>query len=136
MDTQVEVAVVIAAGAVAAAALAASVASRELVLKRQLEITRSFLEILSVAHGRPRDGRPQTGRGENIAAIWLLGELGRSNTWLARSTDAALQDLAEHTYELEADKRTIAEARKLLRERSLMQVLRHPFARLPRLPKV
>jgi hypothetical protein len=75
--------------------VAARTASKDVVVRRQLESTNSFLQILSVAHAR---SRPEgVGIGEQLAAITLAADFAVAHPWL---NDAAIAGLEEiHNFE-------------------------------------
>jgi hypothetical protein len=68
-------------------------ATRDLSLKRRLDGTDRFLEVASVANGRPRDGREHVGTAEQCAAIFMLAEFGLSERHLRRPARSALEEV-------------------------------------------
>lgn len=77
-------------GVVVAAVLVARSASKDLAVKRQLESTERFLELIAVAHGRPRDGRERVGISEQVAAVHLVAEFGAEHSWLRGAATESL----------------------------------------------
>jgi hypothetical protein len=67
-------------------------ATRDLGLRRRLDGTDRFLEIASLANGRPRDGRSGVGTAEQCAAIELLAAFGKSESHLHAPALAALKE--------------------------------------------
>lgn len=88
------------AGALAAAILAIGliaatwVATRALALKRQTDSLETFLDLVAIVHGQPRDGRHDVGSVEQLASIWLIAELGKQHRLLRASAREALTDFA------------------------------------------
>jgi len=66
-------------------------ATRDLRLRRRLECTDKFLNIASIAHARPMDGRERVGIAEQCAALALLAEFGRDEKHLREPAREALQ---------------------------------------------
>ena len=81
-------------GVVVAAVLVARSASKDLAVKRQLESTERFLELIAVAHGRPRDGRGHVGISEQVAAVHLVAEFGAAHSWLREAATESLASFA------------------------------------------
>lgn len=69
-------------------------ATRGVVLRRQTESLEAFLDLVAIVHGRPRDGRTEVGSVEQLAAIWLIAELGTQHRLLRSSAREALTDFA------------------------------------------
>ena len=90
------------AGALAAAIIAVGlvaatwVATRALVLKRQTDSLETFLDLVAIVHGEPRDGRQEVGSVEQLAAIWLIAELGKQHRLLRASAREALMDFSRY----------------------------------------
>lgn len=74
---------------IVSAAVVARTAGRELQVQRQLQSTERFLELLAVAHGRPRDGRERVGVSEQVAAVHLVAEFGSDHRWLRMAATRA-----------------------------------------------
>ena len=72
------------------------VATRALVLKRQTDSLETFLDLVAIVHGEPRDGRHEVGSVERLAAIWLIAELGKQHRLLRASAREALTDFSRY----------------------------------------
>src|SRR5688572_363084 len=70
---------------VVGALLVAFTASRELSVKRRLESTDRFLDLVALAHARPRDSTRTVGVVEQVGAITLIAQFGEDNKWLKQS---------------------------------------------------
>jgi hypothetical protein len=68
------------------------VATRSLALRRRIETTSTFLSIAATAHGRRVDSDGGVGVGEQIAAMWLLADLGNRDKWLRKAAVGFLDD--------------------------------------------
>ena len=90
MDTGALAAAFLAVGLVATA----WVATRGVVLRRQSASVETFLDLVAIVHGRPRDGRDEVGSVEQLAAIWIIAELGTQHRLLRASAREALTDFA------------------------------------------
>lgn len=79
-----------------AGVLASRTALRDVGLRRDLEVTKRFVELVGVVDGRPIDRqREDVGVVDQIASIFLLVGLARRYRWLKPTTMAAL-DQFEH----------------------------------------
>lgn len=79
---------------IVSAAVVARTAGRELQVQRQLQSTERFLELLAVAHGRPRDGREGVGVSEQVAAVHLVAEFGSDHSWLRMAATKGVASMA------------------------------------------
>lgn len=70
--------------------------TRDFAVRRRLDGTDKFFEIVMLAHGRSKD-RPGVGTAEQIAAIHLLGDFGKSERHLKNAARAALQEIGRYT---------------------------------------
>lgn len=83
-------AAIAAIGLVAAAWIAANQASKDLAVKRQLESTDRFLDLVSILENRTQGG--DVGRNKQIATAWLIAEFGRHNDFLKRTAEKTLAE--------------------------------------------
>lgn len=87
-------------GTAIGAVLTYVVSVRSLSLQRRVETIGIFRQVTTAAHGF-RDGSEWgVGVGEQLAAIYLVADLGRRDEWLSISALAFLQDLKTWSAEL------------------------------------
>ena len=84
---------------IVAAVLAARAASEDLVVKRQLESTDRFLDLVSILENRT--GAGDVGLNKQIATAWLLAQVGRDNEFLRRTAEETLKVYVDHYKEEE-----------------------------------
>lgn len=75
------------------AVVAASVALRDLGLRRRLETSRQFLSLFANANGRPTDGRDEVGVPEQVATVHLIADFARREADLYYAAHAGLKQL-------------------------------------------
>lgn len=73
------------------------VATRDLALKRQTDSLASFLHVVATVHGRPTDGRQDVDLVEQLAALWIIAELGKRHRWLRPSAREALTRFSKYS---------------------------------------
>lgn len=78
--------------AAVAAWITAQWASKDLVVKRQLEATQSFLELVETLDNR---AEREVGLGKQIATGWLIAQFGRTNQFLRRTSIEVLEHYRE-----------------------------------------
>lgn len=78
-------------GVVAAAWIAARQASKELVIKRQLESSDRFLDLVSLLDNRTGEG-VDVGLNKQIATGWLIAEFGKHNSFLKKTAERTLTE--------------------------------------------
>ena len=93
-ETALVAALAVIVAALLAAWIAAKAASRDLVVKRQLEATDSFLNLVEALDNR---AERESGLGKQIAAGWLIAQFGKTNQFLKRAAEETL-DLYEKEY--------------------------------------
>lgn len=64
----------------------------EIALRRRVETIQTFLTVSQRAHGIAEDRRDGVGMGEQIAATYLLADLGERDEWLYRAASKQLDD--------------------------------------------
>jgi hypothetical protein len=84
-------AAIAAVGVVLAAWIAAHQASKDLVVKRQLESTDRFLNLVSILENRTDQG-VDVGRNKQIATGWLIAEFGKHNDFLRKTAEQTLEE--------------------------------------------
>jgi hypothetical protein len=96
----------------AAAVVSASVAFRDLGLRRRLETSKQFLSLFAAAHGRPlgRDGT--IGIGEQIATIYLIGDFAVPEKFLHNAAKEGLRELTTWGANGNSQSAQVAEAAK------------------------
>lgn len=94
--------------------------SAEVRVKRHVEITDRFMQLIAVAHSRPTDGRDFAGLSEQIAAIELVAAFGRRDRLFGHAAGKCLRSIeswsggGEHR---DIVKRAAGDARQRLRRR-------------------
>ena len=82
-----------------AAVLASRIALRDVGLRRDLEVTKRFVELVGVVDGRPIDReRKDVGVVDQVASIFLLVGLARRYRWLKPATMAVLDQFAHRPH--------------------------------------
>lgn len=89
-ETAITVVVVASGGGIVAAWIAARQAFRELVVKRQLDSTDRFLDLVSILDNRVEGGG--VGLNKQIATAWLIAEFGKNNDFLRRTAEETLKE--------------------------------------------
>lgn len=96
-------------GIIVAAGLASFTASRELVLKRQLESSDRFLGLVSILENRTGQG-VDIGLNRQIAAGWLIAEFGKHNDFLKKTAEETLRQYATIHQDISALHRALEDA--------------------------
>jgi hypothetical protein len=110
MDSLGELLSALLAGGLLAATATVLASFRELRLKRLIDATTLFMSVTATAHGRRPPSNESVGLGEQVAALYLVGVLGRENKhlrvaareFLSRYTDDAFGAHTQAGMELNA----------------------------------
>ena len=70
--------------------------TRDLAVRRKLDSTDKFFDIVMIAHARAKD-RDGVGTAEQIAGIHLLADFGSSERHLRTAAEAALREIGAYT---------------------------------------
>ena len=74
--------------------LSVFVSTRDLDLRRKLESTDKFFDIVMLSNARSRE-REHVGTAEQVAAVHLLADFGKTEDHLKNASRAALEELHE-----------------------------------------